>query len=85
MPGEAGWPECEADVEEESAMSNYFSAMSEDSGDPTDENMIWWDSLPQDLKDILKTSYPEEGEGGIPEKLLADSNIGSGLDSVRIQ
>ena len=32
-PGERGWPECEADVEEPSAMSKYFKTKSKDKDD----------------------------------------------------
>ena len=73
-PGEVGWPECEADVEEPSVMLNYLKARAEDkdSDDPTDERMIWWNSLPQHIKDSLRLTYPKEGKGGIPERLLAD-------------
>jgi len=59
---------------EKSAMEKYLEGMDVDETDAdVDERLEWWNSLPDYLKDILRNTYPEEGEGGMPKDLFTDS------------
>ena len=59
---------------EKSAMEKYLEDIDVDETDAdVDERLEWWNSLPDYLKDILKKTYPEEGEGGMPKDLFTDS------------
>ena len=63
---------------EKSAMEKYLDSIAGKDDDDSDDDDVserqkWWDDLPDYLKDILKKTYPEEDEYGIPKDLFTDS------------
>ena len=63
---------------EKSAMEKYLDSIAGRDDDDSDDDDVserqkWWDDLPDYLKDILKKTYPEEDEYGMPKDLFTDS------------